>query len=253
MRRVILLLLAVGLIFVFAAACGGTDIYGGVVPAAGSPGDDISDADVLEDGLDEGGRENEGSGFDCEDGDALPGEGDDWDMSQEIPDFYSITGTVESVEDADGFAKVIIEDTYGNPAVLALTDDTIFLFDTDFDAGDVVTGWYRTNAPMIMIWPPQYTIKVFAAGAPDGVNIKVDRFNIWESNTDGYLLSKDGLFAFRTDENTVVSSECGDNFSSSDIDGKRIVVIYGVSTRSIPEMATADRLIVLDEAPFAPG
>ena len=50
------------------------------------------------------------------------------------------------------------------------------------------------------------------------------------------------------DENTEVILEDGIEFIGDDFDGRRIVVIYGISTRSIPEMAVASKLIVLYES-----
>ena len=164
-----------------------------------------------------------------------------------IPDYFSVTGTVESVEKIDDMIRVTIEDTFGNPAVLVLSEDTVYPFAETFEIGDVITGWYVTNAPMIAIWPPQYNIAVLVADAPEDSNITVDRFNAWEDNDEGFMLSQDGKFAFRTDENTVVTLANGDDFTNGDIAGRRIVVIYDVSTRSIPEMATALKLIVLYE------
>ena len=61
------------------------------------------------------------------------------------------------------------------------------------------------------------------------------------------MISEDGMFAFKTDENTEIVLANGDDFSGGDIEGRRIAVIYDISTRSIPEMATASKLIVLFE------
>ena len=165
-----------------------------------------------------------------------------------IPQYFSITGDVVSLEEVDDMIRVTIEDSYGNPAILVLSEETVFPFAEEFDIGDTVTGWYATDAPMILIWPAEYNIAVLVAGAPDGVNIRVDRFNAWADREDAYMLSQDNMFAFMVNEDTQVILANGDDFSDGDFDGRCIVVIYGVSTRSIPEMTTADRLIVLYES-----
>jgi len=82
---------------------------------------------------------------------------------------------------------------------------------------------------------------------PAGMNMKADRFELWEGNDDGYFISQDGLFAFRTDENTEVILEDGTEFIGDEFCGRFIIVIYGASTRSIPEMTVATMLIVLYE------
>jgi len=183
----------------------------------------------------------------------LPGEGEDYNMDTTIPHYFSVTGNVVSVEKIEGLIHVTIEDTDGNPAVLVLSEETVFPFSDEIKEGDEVTGWYQTDRPMIMIWPPQYNIAVLVTGAPEGVNIKVDRFHAWKDNTEGFLLSQDEMFAFKTDENTEIILASGESFPADEIEGRRIVVIYGISTRSIPEMATADKLIVLYEDIMAFG
>jgi hypothetical protein len=88
----------------------------------------------------------------------------------------------------------------------------------------------------------------FAAGVPEGMIMKAARFNTWEDT--GYFISHDGSFAFKTDENTEVILEDGNEFIGDEFDGRRIVVIYpdGISTRMIPEMVIASKLIVLYES-----
>ena len=164
-----------------------------------------------------------------------------------ISEYFPVTGTVVSIEQDNGMIRVTIEDEYGNPAVLVLSEDTVFPFSEEFEVGDTVTGWYVTNAPMILIWPAEYNIAVLAAGAPEDGNIMVDRFSAMENNEDGLMLSQDGSFAFRVDDNTQIILANGDDFTTGDIEGRRIIVIYDVSTRSIPEITTATKLIVLYE------
>jgi len=177
-------------------------------------------------------------------------EDDEMSADYDIPvisEYFSVTGTIESIEKVDGMIRVTIEDEHGNPAVLVLSENTVFPFSEEFEVGDVVTGWYLTNAPMILIWPAEYNIAVLAAGAPEDGNIKVDRFSAMENNEDGLMLSLDGTFAFRIDDNTKMILANGDDFTAGDIEGRRIIVIYDVSTRSIPEIVTASKLIVLYE------
>ena len=169
---------------------------------------------------------------------------------QPLPYYLSVTGTVVSAEDEanqDGWLKVSITTTDENPAYLVLTENTVYPFEKDFAEGDVVTGYFLANAPMIAIWPPQYTVAILVAGMPGDLNFKADRFNTWEDNDAGYMLAQSGQFAFLIDENTEIVLANGDDFSDGDIEGRRMAVIYGPSTRSIPEMATAIKVIVLYE------
>ena len=173
--------------------------------------------------------------------------GDETNPWKELPHYLSKTGTVVSVENMEEGYIIIVEEANGTPAHMKITDKTVFPFASEIKAGDVVTGWYLANAPMILIWPPQYNISVLVTGAPDDKRVVVDRFFEWEDNAEGCLLAQSGMFAFRTDENTEIVLANGDDFSDGDYIGRRIVVIYDISTRSIPELATARKLIVLYE------
>jgi len=249
-KRIILLLVAV----LFAGTAAGFALAHAIPNGANTAADDgqpvyvpdeenVADEEIIDDGSDIIFDDTEI---------VLPGEGEDYNIDTKIPHYFSVTGNVVSVEKIEGLIHVTIDDTDGNPAVLVLGEETVFPFSDEIKEGDEVTGWYQTDRPMIMIWPPQYNISVLAAGAPEGANIRVDRFHAWVDNTEGFLLSQDEMFAFRTDENTEIILANGDSFPADEIEGRRIVVIYGISTRSIPEMATADKLIVLyeDIAPF---
>ena len=168
------------------------------------------------------------------------------------PYYLSVTGTINSIEEFEAIEdafRINIEDTHGNPAYLIVTDKTVFPFGTELNEGDIVTGYYLANAPMILIWPPQYNIAVLVAGKPADININVDRFHPMQDHTEDYLLSQGEMFAFRVDDETEIILANGDDFSDGDIIGRRLVVIYGISTRSIPELATAIKVIVLFEDP----
>jgi len=238
MKKILLVLLAAGLIVVSTVACAGQ----GVTPAAGGdvgvvPLPDIIDPD----------EEDPGDLIIEDDGIDLPDQGGN-NFDEAISEYFSITGIVVNMEERDGLRRIEIEDLDGNPAVLVLNDETVFPFSTDYAVGDEVTGWYLTNMPMIMIWPAEYSVDVLVSRMGDDRNIKADRFVTWEADTtEGFMISQDGMLAFKVDEDTEIILADGQDFQDGSLEGRRIVVIYGISTRSIPEQATADKLIVLFE------
>jgi len=178
--------------------------------------------------------------------------------TQALPYYLSITGTIVSIGETENGYRVEIEDADENPAFLNITDRTVFPFVSELEKGDKVTGYYLANAPMIMIWPPQYNIAVLVNGMPEAQNVAVDRFSPMEGQ-EGLYLAQGGNLAFRVDDNTEIVLADGQNFSDGDFAGRRIVVIYGISTRSIPAQTTAIKLIVLFEdavtgpLPIEPG
>jgi len=262
MKKTLLLLLSVGLMVGVAVACGGSDVTDEIGAAAGivplpeyvEPENEllgVDDKSVEAGWIDDACNYGSDITFDPDDI-KLPDEGDGFALNRTIAAYFSISGEIISIEDIDGVTKIKIIDTDGNEAVLVLNCNTAFLFSDRFAVGDFVTGWYLTNAPMIMIWPPHYNISVLAVGAPDDVNIKVDLFHRWDDSTDGYFLAQSGEFAFNIDENTQIILEDGVDFTDADFHDRQIAVIYGRSTRSIPELATATKLIVFFEG-ILPG
>jgi hypothetical protein len=161
--------------------------------------------------------------------------------------YRSVTGTVISVEETENGLRVKIEDEHGNPAILNITDRTVYPFEDEIAEGDVVTGYYVAMAPMIMIWPAQYNIAVLVNGKPENVGMVVDRFSAWEGS-EGFKLSQSGQLAFGVDEDTVIVLPNGDSIEYGEIDGRRMIVLYGpFVTASFPAQATANKVIVLYE------
>jgi len=240
MKKLVLILLAVSLLFVSVAGCAGSNVTPGAGTAVPEPEPTPAPEPDIED-------IDDWSAIGDEDVDiVLPGEGEDPDFDK-IAEYLSISGIVVSVEKVDNLTRIEIEDMDGNPAFLVINEETVFPFGTDFAVGDEVSGWYLSKAPMIMIWPAEYTVDVLVSRMGDDRNIKVDRFFAADISADRYFISQDEMFMFNMDENTEIILADGQDFSDGDIEGRRIAVIYGASTRSIPEQATAEKLIVLFE------
>lgn len=156
MKKVLLILTSICLMTVAVAGCGGIGVTPLGVGADVEP-HPMPTPDVIEDAPDV----NDGQDLIIDDsGITLPGDNGVQYGEDEIPPFLSVTGIVVNIEIIDDLRYVEIEDADGNTAILVLNDETVFPFSTDFAIGDEVTGWYDAFAPMIMIYPPQYTILV---------------------------------------------------------------------------------------------
>jgi hypothetical protein len=259
MKKAFILLISIGLIASAAVACGGYDVIKEIGTRSNVPVSYYFDDDYYADGdfmADFGEFEHTGDDFNIDWGSdmtfdiddiILPCEDEDCDIDKTRPYYLAKSGTVVNVESRGNVNYVTIEDD-GAITVLLVGEDTLFPFSDRIEVGAAVTGWFPANAPAPAIYPPQYMVSVFAAGVPEGVNVRLNLFNTWEDNDNGYFISHDGSFAFGTDENTEVVLEDGIKFIGDEFDGRRIVVIYGASTRSIPEMTVANRLIVLYES-----
>ena len=193
--------------------------------------------------------------------------GFEWGVAS--PYFLQVTGTVVSVDEFDpdneftqDWLMVGIEDEDGNPANIVITERTFFPFESSIEVGDVVTGYYLADWPMIMIYPPQYTATVLVNGMPDDLRVHIDRF--FETDEFDYdFLSRSEMFAFNVGENTeIVMADPEMDFfeynTVEDLAGRRLVIIYGASTRGIPEAPIQDgqpyKIVVLfeDAIPLGP-
>lgn len=160
--------------------------------------------------------------------------------------FNSFTGTVKKVTDFEGAKKeakyVLVEDAEGREANIIVSKDTYIVNNEQIDVGTTITGFYDVNKPMLMIYPPQYNAEVVVINN-NGQNVKVDRF-------DKNLVSFDKSLKLNISEDTEVILQNGKPFKGN-LKNRKLVVIYGPSTRSIPAQTTPIKIIVLFEKPVA--
>ena len=167
------------------------------------------------------------------------------------PYYLSVTGVVTAIDELETGTLVEIALPAADRdarAFLAIDDRTVFVFEEELSIGDTVTAFYLANAPMIMIYPPQYTAAVIVSGTPDSQSVTADRFNLVDGAGNRYL-AQGGSLIINIGEDTEVILADGQDFRDGDIDGRRMVVIYDVVTRSLPPMTTPIKVIVLFEDP----
>lgn len=158
-----------------------------------------------------------------------------------IPSFKSFTGKVLEISDfniQDGTKLIKTKSEDGNEATLFLSPDTYIVDNVEIKTGDKVTGYYDANKPMIMIYPPQYTTEVICV-KDEAKNIMVDIFN-------EELVSSDNFLKLNISEQTEIVLKNGTPYNG-DIFGRKIVVTYGVTTKSIPAQTTPSKIVVLSE------
>jgi len=165
------------------------------------------------------------------------------------PYYISVTGVVMAVEEVENGQRVELATPAADrdgKAFINITDRTVFPFEKEMTVGRTITAYYLANAPMILIYPPQYTAAVVVSGLPASTSVNVDRFYAMEGQNNMFL-AQSGNLAFRVGDNTEIVLADGQDFSDGNFDGRRIVVIYDVATRSMPPQTTAVKLIVLFE------
>jgi len=129
-----------------------------------------------------------------------------------------------------------VDDSFGNIVNFVIEPTTYFVDHAMVSVGDRVTGFYDANAPVPLIFPPQYRAIVMTKEHPYQ-NVNVDFFN-------SELISSDGSLQLNISSTTEIVLENGQSFNHNPIN-RYLIVIYGPTTRSIPAQTTPYRIIVM--------
>lgn len=162
--------------------------------------------------------------------------------NENIEMFNSFTGIVKEIRHFFDENNNIVENYYfmdvadGDILVTFYLTPETYYADCKIRAGDEVIGFYRTNEPMVLIYPPRYTIRVLAR-VKEGRNVKADYFN-------QDLISSDRMLRLNISDETFIINEQGRPFCRS-IAGRDLFVIYGASTRSMPAITTPSVVVAL--------
>ena len=159
--------------------------------------------------------------------------------------FLSFEGFITNIDDfwinandeSLGCYKVMsVEDGYGAIVNFVVTPTTYFVDHVMVRVGDRVTGFYDGDAPVPMIYPPQYRAIVMTRNSPYQ-NVKVDFFN-------KELVSSDNSLKLNIAPYTIMVLENGQAFSKNPAN-RNLIVVYGATTRSIPAQTTPYKIIVM--------
>lgn len=160
--------------------------------------------------------------------------------------FNSFTGTVKKItamEGVEGSQFVSVENEAGAPANFIVSKQSYILNNAKITVGSKITGYYKANVPMIMIYPPQYHADVVIVDNKEQ-NVKVDLF-------DQDLLSSDQWLKLNISKDTEVVLQDGTAFAG-ELTGRKLVVMYDVTTKSIPAQTTPTKIIVLKDETSTP-
>ena len=158
--------------------------------------------------------------------------------------FYSFHGTITMISDfftgqngeGEGCYQLMsVENEVGATVNFVVSPTTYFVDHAMVAVGDRVTGYYDGNAPVPLIYPPQYRALVMVKDSPYQ-NVKVSFF-------DRQLVSSDGQLQLNLSPYTQIVLSNGQLFSKSPAN-RDLIVIYGPATKSIPAQTTPYRIIV---------
>lgn len=158
--------------------------------------------------------------------------------------FLSFRGTVTMINDfiigqnseSEGCYKLLsVENETGALVNFIVSPNTYFVDHVMVAVGDQVTGYYDGNAPVPLIYPPQYQALVIVKESPYQ-NVKLDYFN-------SQLVSSDGQLKLNISPYTSIVLKNGQSFTKNPAN-RNLIVIYGPTTKSIPAQTTPYKLIV---------
>lgn len=118
-----------------------------------------------------------------------------------------------------------------------ISSPTTYFVDHEIIAvGDLITGYYDGDAPVPLIYPPQYQALVIVKESPYH-HVKVDFFN-------EHLESSDGQLQLNISPYTQKLLTNGQLFLNN-VSNRNLIVIYGFTTKSIPAQTAPYKIIVL--------
>ncbi|MCL2605453.1 MAG: stalk domain-containing protein [Defluviitaleaceae bacterium] len=165
------------------------------------------------------------------------------------PNFASVTGEVEDIEEIEG-GGYRIRLTVGESSAYFYTTHATFILGESPKVNDKITGFFDANHPMIAIYPPQYTPVVIASGE---YSVFVDRFH--KSYDSDEMLSADGMRRLNvTNPETKIVSQGGQDATDWELEGRLLAVVYDTSSRSMPPLIFAPKkIVVMYETAVHPG
>lgn len=168
---------------------------------------------------------------------------------KETIEYTSTTGTIkeirpfygqDGVTPVEGKYFVLIEDENGSQTNLIVDTDTVRMTENELKVGATITGYYKANQPMLMIYPPQIYADVIAVDLEAGETVVVNYF-------DENMVSADGSLKLNVDVTTKVTTSSGKEYRGIIGGNQLLAVRYGASTRSIPAQTSPIHIVVLEQ------
>ncbi|MFJ7733071.1 hypothetical protein ACIQXF_14370 [Lysinibacillus sp. NPDC097231] len=152
-------------------------------------------------------------------------------MVTQIEDF-----TIGQNGEREGCYKLMtVGDSAGGIVNFVVSPSSYFVNQEIVTLGDQITGYYDGDAPVPLIYPPQYRALIVVKES-NYQNVKVDFFN-------SQLVSSDGQLQLNLSPSTIILLKNGQPFSKYPAN-RNLIVIYGPTTRSIPGQTTPYKIIV---------
>lgn len=156
-----------------------------------------------------------------------------------MPTSYTpITGTVQTIQPQwnDCCTQTISILTTEGPVNVLISGNTYVADSAKIGAGMQITAFYDANAPVPLIYPPQYRALLVAVQRPE----ESVAFHFFDRSLTAY----DNALKINLDFSTEVTTANGQDYTCP-IGEQYLMVFYSSATRSIPPQTTPRKIIVM--------
>ena len=155
-----------------------------------------------------------------------------------MTNLVSVAGTVTRIvnQNEDCYGQMVSLVTDRGPVNILLSADTQVIDSRMLHTGLRIAAFYDANAPVPMIYPPQYRALLITA-LSFGEEIFLGDF-------DQNLTASDGSLQLHLGPGTAIVTGNGQSCSCGP-GGHTLLVYYSTTTRSIPPQTTPRRIVVL--------
>ncbi len=155
-------------------------------------------------------------------------------------EYAKVVGVIKDIRSNssnDDIKYLDIEISSEESVVFAVSENNTYIVDKNLKVGDKVEGFYDVTKPMIMIYPPQYSVEVLRKQTDEN-NLFVGVFNKDYLDSTNFLKLNDIESVKVFDTN---GKPCSDS-----IVNKKLAVFYTDTTKSIPAQTTPTKIILLE-------
>jgi hypothetical protein len=172
-------------------------------------------------------------------------------LKEEKISYMSFEGYVKEIKSNNGYTSIIMTDGKSDEVIgqfnlkgdmLVVNQDTATIQTLDkIEKGQKIRGFYRKDMPMILIYPPVINPEFIMISSEDTKNF------VKHSYFDESLTSIDNNLKLNISDSSVLIDKHGKNVDIEKLKNKDLVVVYDVSTKSIPAQTNPKQVIMLEK------
>ncbi len=171
------------------------------------------------------------------------------DKKDESSEYKLSQAVVDKVETQGNITTVYATEN-NQPVVYKISDALVYRQSTmqkaeasQIKEGDKLQTYFDKNAPMILIYPPQYPVKVAVIMDGEG-SVKVAKFDKDILSIENNMID---ALKLNISEDTILESADKKTYTKEELAGKNLLVFYSVTTRSIPPQTNPEKIVVLPD------